>query len=205
MPTALPFSTSKAAARYSLSNRSSIDGTCSTLDDAASAAIRASAFSIIRRNAFGPRPRNRLSSEPPELEKLKSLAITNHVIMRSFRPLAEIFESRSLNSQAQWSASCAERGASQNRPRPQFSGQDLFSIRNGRVPRHCDQVARPLAGSRQRSGPLYRRRGLPDRRGDGRLHSVRNSPIEVGEIGWQTNGISSCPACRSSSRFTSDG
>ncbi len=39
-----------------------------------------------------------------ELEKLKSLAITNHVIMRSFRPLTEIFESRSLNSQAQWSA-----------------------------------------------------------------------------------------------------
>ena len=38
-----------------------------------------------------------------ELEKLKALAITNHVIMRSFKPLAGIFESRGLSAQAQWS------------------------------------------------------------------------------------------------------
>jgi hypothetical protein len=42
---------------------------------------------------------------PPELEKLKGLAMTNHVIMRSFEPLARILGARGLSAQAEWCTS----------------------------------------------------------------------------------------------------
>jgi hypothetical protein len=43
-----------------------------------------------------------LGQEEEELETLKSLAMTNHVIVRSFGPLRQIFEARGFTKAANW-------------------------------------------------------------------------------------------------------